>query len=160
MKYITLNNKKFRTFSHREDGYPQGIIVWEILGERIVKKEIPFYWGAYKPTDEEIRTEELAELKNDDYLTWFATRKEARNIKNKNAPKKKGISYIINATKSLDSFGFEKFLSDKLVNTTVNRVEFISDKGREFVRYSKEGKKFQLSFQDGGKTLKIFERSK
>jgi hypothetical protein len=43
----------------------------------------------------------------------------------------------------------------------ISRVEFISEKGRDFIAWNhdvEEGKHFELSYQDGGRTLKIFER--
>lgn len=43
----------------------------------------------------------------------------------------------------------------------ITRVEFISEKGRDFIAWNhdiEDGKHFELSYQDGGKTLKIFEK--
>ena len=47
------------------------------------------------------------------------------------------------------------------IDTKISRVEFISEKGRDFIAWNhgvENGKHFELSYQDGGRTLKIFER--
>jgi hypothetical protein len=44
---------------------------------------------------------------------------------------------------------------DKLYTPLVTRVEVITKDGRECVKYTKGS--FRLSYQDGGRTLKLFE---
>jgi hypothetical protein len=39
---------------------------------------------------------------------------------------------------------------------TINRIEVIGEDGREFVKYLDKDCKVELSYQDGGKTLKLF----
>ena len=41
---------------------------------------------------------------------------------------------------------------------SLTRVEFIGQ-GREFIRYAKDGKRFEVQIQDQGRTIKIFEVS-
>jgi hypothetical protein len=55
-----------------------------------------------------------------------------------------------------------KKTSDPVVQKReINRIEFISNHGRDFIAWNhgvETGKHFELSYQDGGKTLKIFEK--
>lgn len=58
--------------------------------------------------------------------------------------------------KDIESFILEEVVDSKANSITlldVNRIEVISKKGREFVKYSED---FEFSLQDDGNTLKIF----
>lgn len=70
-------------------------------------------------------------------------------LRNKDKSKK-----VIKA-KALQRLKYD-YIDDSLDSLT--RVEFIGQ-GREFVRYAKDGKRFEVQIQDHGKTIKIFEVS-
>lgn len=62
-------------------------------------------------------------------------------------PEKKG--YILKEL-SEDIYRYEKIIK-------ISRVEIISKEGREFVKILKDGY-YDISIQDNGKTIKIFEK--
>ena len=46
--------------------------------------------------------------------------------------------------------------TERIVDTTINRIELISEHGRQVVLSRNTIKDVQLSLQDDGKTLKVF----
>ena len=59
--------------------------------------------------------------------------------------------------KEITLMALQDYFSDlsQLQNNQVNRVEIIDKKGRSYVNWNKNNK-IELSYQDSGRTLKIF----